>query len=50
MEVVYICVAQSLKMGGLGSSPSLKMEGFQCGSSLKTGGFGTKNNKETYIF
>ena len=44
----YICAAQGLKMGVLGSGPSLKIWGFESGHlRVKTGDFGTKNNKET---
>ena len=42
MKLVYICAAQGLKMGGLGSGPSLKMVGgggFQSGHSLENRGF-----------
>ena len=34
----YICAAQGLKMGGLGSGPSLKMRGFQSGPSREKQG------------
>ena len=34
----YICAAQGLKIGGLGSGPSLKMRGFQSGPSREKQG------------
>ena len=48
-KIWYVCAAQCLKIGGLGSGPSLKMCVCGGGGGREKRDFGAKNNKETNI-